>query len=331
MDIRRIFGAMLALVLSVTLGVPEPVFAQEAVRASGQVLSASTLNASVQVILSGQQTVVGFSVQGLTASNATLTIEGSTDAKGPADSTKTWVAVAAYPLPGAASPAAFTTLTTDQSFRVDVDGYTDLRLRVSTTGTGNITVGYNGIPGASLFGTGGSSLSPAYILHYMGVPAVASSITLPNNTSSYAAGNIIGNSGTPASVTPPSFVMPIPAQGAYLSHAILLSNDTTTTGWPGQTVTINLYTANFTVTNGDRGAFQVATGSGSYNGSMTCTFGAVQGDGVQADCVPASGAYIILHPAANQTEYWEAIATTGTGAVGSGASNKITFIPELSN
>ena len=143
MNIRKFLWAIFAL--AIQLSICAQAFAQETVRAAGQPLTASVLNSTIQVILSGQQSAAAFNVQGLTASGATLTIEASTDATAPSNSSKVWVAVAGYALTGG-SGTGFTTLTTDQSFRVDVAGFTDLRLRVSSTGTGTITVGYNAIP-----------------------------------------------------------------------------------------------------------------------------------------------------------------------------------------
>jgi hypothetical protein len=103
------------------------------VSATGQSL-ASTLNAAYTLTLANGQGVTTFAVTGLTASAATLTIEASDDAG------TTWAAVNGI---APATGALFTTLTADQQFRVNSAGRTKLRLRVSTAGSGTITVASN--------------------------------------------------------------------------------------------------------------------------------------------------------------------------------------------
>jgi hypothetical protein len=95
---------------------------------------ASTLNAAYTLTLANGQAVTTFAVTGLTASAATLTIEASDDAG------TTWAAVNGI---APATGALFTTLTADQQFRVNSAGRTRLRLRVSTAGSGTITVASN--------------------------------------------------------------------------------------------------------------------------------------------------------------------------------------------
>jgi hypothetical protein len=95
---------------------------------------ASTLNAAYTLTLANGQGVTTFAVTGLTASAATLTIEASDDAG------TTWAAVNGI---APATGALFTTLTADQQFRVNSAGRTRLRLRVSTAGSGTITVASN--------------------------------------------------------------------------------------------------------------------------------------------------------------------------------------------
>lgn len=143
-----------------------PTLAAGNAKSSAQQLSASTASASIPIDLFDDETVGGFNVTGLTASGATLTIEGSSDAKNSADPTKTWVAINALPLNSTCPPVQFSTLTADQGFRVDTAGLSNVRVRVSSTGNGTILIGWNIVPGGTLTtancggsaGSGGASL-----------------------------------------------------------------------------------------------------------------------------------------------------------------------------
>lgn len=94
-------------------------------------IAAGTLNATYSLALNGGQGTVGFTLTGLTASGATLTAEGSNDGG------TTWSPINMIaPSTGSLS----TTVTADGGFRVNGSGHTNVRLRVSTIGTGTITV-----------------------------------------------------------------------------------------------------------------------------------------------------------------------------------------------
>ncbi|MDQ6704012.1 MAG: hypothetical protein M3Z96_13475 [Pseudomonadota bacterium] len=108
--------------------------AQPDVRATGQTVNSATLNAAVSIALNNGEGSVAFNVAGLTASGAALTVECSDDGG------TTWFAVnGVAPVSG----ALFTTLTADQAFGIRTAGRTNARLRVSTTGSGTVTIAYN--------------------------------------------------------------------------------------------------------------------------------------------------------------------------------------------
>jgi hypothetical protein len=104
---------------------------EQDVRASNTL--ATTLNSAVTLALNGQATV-GFTFTGLAASGATVTFEQSND------SGTTWTGVNEVNA-GTGVPSA--TRNTDGQTRVAVQGRTNLRVRVSTAGTGTITVASN--------------------------------------------------------------------------------------------------------------------------------------------------------------------------------------------
>ena len=93
-------------------------------------LNSATLN-SVYVININGQGVASFVITGLTASGATLMVEASDD------SGTTW-----NPVNGITPSTGilFSSIAVDSQFRVNSGGRTNLRLRVSTIGTGTITV-----------------------------------------------------------------------------------------------------------------------------------------------------------------------------------------------
>ena len=148
-------------------------------------------------------------------------------------------------------------------------------------------------------------------------------LTLPATTTAYAAGSLIANSATAASV-----VIPTIAAAPIIVRAALRTNDATATAWGGQQVRVDLWSAAPTFTNGDRGAWAVATGMGHWLGSMTCTMGTEQGDGAAAACSPDVGSAILLSLPGGAL-YWTLDAVSGSGVTG--ASGVFTLRLEESN
>ena len=178
-DLAGTAGVPSANVLSVqgiTSGTPMTIVVSDT-RANGTINAAASSN-SFAIAVSGQGTA-SFTVSGLTAAAATLTIEASDDAG------TTWAAI------NGISPSTgllFTTLTADQQFRVNSAGRTNLRLRVTSTGSGTVTV-YN-------------NLSPV-----AGAVALSSPIPVGNNqigtvalTANSAASLVTTSAGTAARV-----------------------------------------------------------------------------------------------------------------------------------
>lgn len=97
-------------------------------------IPAATLNAAYTITTSAGQNTSAFIVSGLTASGATLTLEGSNDGG------TTWTNVYS---PNGATGITTNTFTADGGFSANVAARTRLRLRVSTAGTGTITVTSN--------------------------------------------------------------------------------------------------------------------------------------------------------------------------------------------
>jgi hypothetical protein len=119
-------------------------------RAVDQTINAATLNAAYTVNVNGQGEV-GFSITGLTASGAVLTVEGTNNIGA---ASPQWSAINAVQGGTLAS-----TITADGNLRVESGGRTAIRLRVSTTGTGTVTISHSASAAPSIF-TLGSSLPP---------------------------------------------------------------------------------------------------------------------------------------------------------------------------
>jgi len=289
MNLRHLSRALFAA-LCLALAVPSSMaVAQSVVRASGQILNSATSNAALTVSLFEGQSVLGVNIAGLTAAGATLTVEGSTDGKAAADSGKTWRAVGAVGLPGG-STTLNSALTADGGYRIDISGFDAIRFRVSSTGTGNITLGYIGIPGASLgnaVSPTNSSGAPLYVTPAAAAnpwPVADSALLAAVNSSIPAGTNGIGtiNSQYPTGAVP------------------ITASATGTTG--ATTATLTNVTAHTTYICGfsiRANATAAATGNATVTGTITGTLNFTQwtaptasGLGVTEEiftpCVPAS-------------------------------------------
>jgi hypothetical protein len=159
------------------------IFTDPDISAVGTTINSATANAAVTINLSAGKGTAAFVVSGLTASGATLTIEGTDDGS-------TWAAVnGVAPLTG----ALFSTLATDQQFRVNVAGRVGVRVRVSATGTGTITVSTNAGNGSGVTSLGTPLPTGANVLGKTGIDQ-----TTPGTTN--AVQHIAGTTGgaTPA-------------------------------------------------------------------------------------------------------------------------------------
>jgi len=158
-----------------------------------------------------------------------------------------------------------------------------------------------------------------------------STLTLTSATTQYSAGQLIANNATAASVTVPSFNIPNTPSGAIIPRVRLFSDDTLSTAWAGQTIQIDLWNAAPTFVNGDRGAWQVATGSNGHLATFTCIMSAIQSDGSFASCSIGVGNFAAIINAALATPvYWSAKAVTGTSGVTT-ASKHLTLTVEILN
>lgn len=164
------------------------------------------------------------------------------------------------------------------------------------------------------------------------IPAVAaavsnptSTLTLPSSTTAYAAGQLIANSATAASVAAPSFAIQSPGS-AIIPRLRLTTNDATATAWGGASIQVDLWSVAPAFVNGDRGSWSIATGSGSHLGAYSCTMSVEYGDGAYAECAPTVGTISVPKLASGSAIYWTLQAASGSGVTG--ASKVFTLTAE---
>ena len=156
-----------------------------------------------------------------------------------------------------------------------------------------------------------------------------STLTLPATTTNYSVGNLIANSATAGSVVVPSFAIANSAGAVQLCGGVLTSNDSTSTAWGAATIQIDFWRVAPTFTNGNLGAYAVATGSAAYIGSATVVLSPVAGDGVYGRFTPTVGNCFSPKLASGTSIFWTLQAITGSGTLG--ASKVFTITPELVN
>lgn len=149
-------------------------------------------------------------------------------------------------------------------------------------------------------------------------------LTRPANTTAYSAGNLIASSTTAGSVVVPSFTATPNAQGHGSIKRLRLTTNKTS-GMAGIQVNVDLWSAAPTFTNGDGGAYAVATGAAAYLGSAQVTL-AQAGDGAYGIATPNIGDAINFALASGQAIYWS-LSAVGVFTPASGQT--FTLQPEI--
>lgn len=157
-----------------------------------------------------------------------------------------------------------------------------------------------------------------------------STLALTSATTAYGINQLVATSATAGSVVVPSFTIPNTAGAISISDLVLTVNDSISTGWGGQGLQVDLWRAAPTFTNGDRGAYAVATGSANYIGSFSGTMAPVAGDGAYGRLTITSGNGAHVKLASGASVFWTLQTLTGTGGVVT-ASKTFTLTAEPSN
>ena len=146
---------------------------------------------------------------------------------------------------------------------------------------------------------------------FSGAANPQSTLQMTSATTQYTAGWLVASNATAGSVVVPSFTIGNVQGAALIPRVRLYSSDTANT-WGAQTLTVDLWTAAPTFTNGDRGAYSPATGTANHLGSYSCIMSAVYGDGSYAECAAAVGNFSLAKLAAGQQIWWSLTATSGS-------------------
>ncbi len=129
-----------------------------------------------------------------------------------------------------------------------------------------------------------------------------STLTRPANTTAYVANDLIGSSVTAGSVVSPVFAIASSGGGAILSSLILRTN--ATTGWDAVNLSINLWRAQPTYTNGDNGVYAVATGSANWIANVLVTLSQF-GDGAVGRGSISNANEVALNLASGTSVFWD--------------------------
>ena len=153
---------------------------------------------------------------------------------------------------------------------------------------------------------------------------VSGTLTHASGTTAYAANDLVASHGTAGSVSVPTVsIMRVDGGSGSIPKLLLRSNHTT--GLSAISVAVRLWSAAPTYTNGDNGAYAVATGAASFLGKFTGTFEQF-GDGAVAELEPSVGSLSSLKLASGQLVYWDLQATT---AFTPQAAKTFTLIPQV--
>lgn len=153
-------------------------------------------------------------------------------------------------------------------------------------------------------------------------------LTRPADTTAYSSGDLIASSTTAGSVVVPSCVVARFAAGQNGPNSGIVTRfrlyTNVTTGWGAAVITINLWSTAPTYTNGDNGAYAVATGAAGYLGQVAVTLTQFS-DGAAGQGVWTVGNFGAIRTTAGQTIFWDMqVAATLTPISG----QTFTLIPE---
>lgn len=135
-------------------------------------------------------------------------------------------------------------------------------------------------------------------------------LTRPSDTTAYAINDLIASSVTAGSIVVPPVVFyrdQYNRAGGMIVRLRIVSNHTT--GLSGVAVVVRVWAAAPTFTNGDNGAYAVATGAANYLGKFAGTFEQFA-DGAVAELVPSVGSVVGVVGAVAGSIYWDLQTST---------------------
>ena len=152
-------------------------------------------------------------------------------------------------------------------------------------------------------------------------------LTRPADTTSYSQNDLIASSTTAGSIVVPSFAIANAAGGAIIPRIRLTTNKTS--GWDGVTLRVRLWSVAPTYTNGDNGAYAVATGGAGLLAQYDVTLQQF-GDAASGNATPTVGTAAWIKLASGTAVYWD-IQYLGTAALAPASSQTFTITAEAAN
>lgn len=132
-------------------------------------------------------------------------------------------------------------------------------------------------------------------------------LTRPANTTAYAVSDLVASNVTAGSIVVPSFTATPTAGGSgHLNKARLITNKTS--GMGGISFLIDFWQAAPTFTNGDNGAYAVATGAANWLGQIVVSL-TQAADGAYGSGAPLVGTALDFDLASGALIYWTLQAT----------------------
>ncbi len=150
-------------------------------------------------------------------------------------------------------------------------------------------------------------------------------LTRPNDTNAYSINDLIASSTTAGSIVVPSFNIVNSAGGVIIPRVRLSTN--VTTGWGAVTLQVTLWSAAPTYTNGDNGAYAVATGSANRLAQYQVTL-TQDADGASGNGALLVGNAAAIKLASGTAIYWDIQTLTAATPI---ANQTFTITPELLN
>lgn len=152
----------------------------------------------------------------------------------------------------------------------------------------------------------------------------SSVLTRPADTTAYSIGDLVASSTTAGSVVVPSFTATLVSAGyAMMRRFRLYSN--ITTGLSAVSLTIEFWSAAPTFTNGDNGAYTVATGAAGHLGRADVAMTQVA-DGAYGIGVPFVGGDMDIKLASGTTILWTVKTNTAFTPI---SGQTFTIVPEI--
>jgi len=150
-------------------------------------------------------------------------------------------------------------------------------------------------------------------------------LTRPNNATAYAQNALVASNTAAGSVVVPFIALSSATANGVIPRVRLTTNKTT--GWDGVALRVRLWAVAPTYTNGDGGAYAVATGAANLLGQYDLTLTQL-GDGATGIGVPAIGTAVWVKLSTGTSVFWD-VQYTGSAALTPAANQTFNLVAEI--